>query len=61
MNNEKPTGKTDTDNSKILINNKVKKAISARRVSRSARPIKSLVRMKSVRPRVVGLSSKSEE
>jgi hypothetical protein len=62
MNNKKPTGETQTDNAKIIINNRVKKAISTRKVTRSARPIRSLVKMKSVRPMVVGFNySKSEQ
>ena len=61
MDNKKPTGETQTENSKILIGNRVKKAISNRKVTRSARPIRSLFKMKSVRPMVVGLSTSNKE
>jgi hypothetical protein len=59
MNNEKPTGEKQTENSKILLN-RIKKTISARKVTRSARPVRSLVKMKSIRPMVVGLTQKNE-
>ena len=61
MDNKTPTGETQIENSKILIGNRVKKAISNRKVTRSARPIRSLMKMKSVRPMVVGLSTASKE
>ena len=56
MNNERPTGKEQTENSKIFFN-RIKKTVSVRKVTRSARPVRSLVKMKSLRPIVVGLTS----
>lgn len=61
MNNKKLNSDEQTENSKLLLN-RVKKAISKRKSTRSARPIPSLYKMKSVRPMVVGMTAgKAEE